>query len=257
MKQEIIDVIKKYIVVDEETIDVRLTNQTNDDGTNGAPSLYANIPIVNIKNDMMAEKIKDFEGVDFNKEMGIPTYTENVSAKGHSWKAATCMSPKTCSTCNATEGKALGHVKDSDGYCTRCNQKITIDMNTVVGNPNECATTKLFGFCFYKNSVDGIKVCWGGKNLSGKTVNYYSITIYFYNAVGDPAYSEHTGRSSKTIKYVGPVEPGQDLLIFGIVDYVPTCSKVLIGEITLEYSDGTSDTGWYGWYTTYRNSAIR
>lgn len=76
MKQEIIDVIKKYIVVDEDSIDVRLTNQANDDGTNGAPSLYANIPIVNIKNDMMAEKIKDFEGVDFNKEMGIPTYNE-------------------------------------------------------------------------------------------------------------------------------------------------------------------------------------
>lgn len=74
MKQEIIDVIKKYIVVDEESIDVRLTNQSNNDGTNGAPSLYANIPIVNIKNDMMAEKIKDFEGVDFNKEMGIPSY---------------------------------------------------------------------------------------------------------------------------------------------------------------------------------------
>ena len=71
MKQEIIDVIKKYIVVDEDAIDVRLTNQSNDDGTNGAPALYANIPIVNIKNDMMAEKIKEFEGIDFNKEIGI------------------------------------------------------------------------------------------------------------------------------------------------------------------------------------------
>ena len=71
MKQEIIDVIKKYIVVDEETIDVRLTNTPNEDGSNGAPSLYANIPIINIKNDMMAEKIKDFKGVDFNKEMGL------------------------------------------------------------------------------------------------------------------------------------------------------------------------------------------
>lgn len=79
MKQEIIDVIKKYIVVDEDSIDVRLTNQTKEDGTNGAPSLYANIPIVNIKNDMMAEKIKDFEGVDFNKEMGIPTYSESLN----------------------------------------------------------------------------------------------------------------------------------------------------------------------------------
>ena len=81
MKQEIIDVIKKYIVVDEETIDVRLTNQANIDGTNGAPSLYANIPIVNIKNDMMAEKIKDFEGVDFNKEIGIPSYVEPTPKK--------------------------------------------------------------------------------------------------------------------------------------------------------------------------------
>ena len=78
MKQEIIDVIKKYIVVDEDSIDVRLTNVQNEDGTNGAPALFANIPIVNIKNDMMAEKIKDFEGVDFNKEMGISDYYENA-----------------------------------------------------------------------------------------------------------------------------------------------------------------------------------
>ena len=51
MKQEIIDVIKKYIEVDEKEIDVRLTNKENEDGTNGAPALYANIPILNIKND--------------------------------------------------------------------------------------------------------------------------------------------------------------------------------------------------------------
>lgn len=52
MKQEIIDVIKKYIEVDEKEIDVRLTNKENEDGTNGAPSLYANIPILNIKNEV-------------------------------------------------------------------------------------------------------------------------------------------------------------------------------------------------------------
>ena len=49
MKQEIIEVIKKYIDVDENQIDVRLTNQENNDGSKGAPALYANIPIVNIK----------------------------------------------------------------------------------------------------------------------------------------------------------------------------------------------------------------
>lgn len=51
MKQEIIEVIKKYIDVDESAIDVRLTNKENEDGTNGAPALYANIPILNIKNE--------------------------------------------------------------------------------------------------------------------------------------------------------------------------------------------------------------
>lgn len=49
MKQEIIEVIKKYIDVDENAIDVRLTNKSNDDGTTGAPVLYANIPIMSVK----------------------------------------------------------------------------------------------------------------------------------------------------------------------------------------------------------------
>ena len=39
MKQEIIDVIKKYIVVDESSIDVRLTNKPNEDGTNRSTSI--------------------------------------------------------------------------------------------------------------------------------------------------------------------------------------------------------------------------
>lgn len=51
MKQEIIEVIKKYIDVDEKEIDVHLTNKANEDGTVGAPALYANIPIITIKNE--------------------------------------------------------------------------------------------------------------------------------------------------------------------------------------------------------------
>lgn len=52
MKQEIIEVIKKYIDVDENAIDVRLTNKANGDGLAGAPALYANIPIVSIKEEV-------------------------------------------------------------------------------------------------------------------------------------------------------------------------------------------------------------
>ena len=59
MKQEIIEVIKKYIDVDESAIDVRLTNKENSDGTNGAPALYANIPILNIKNEARKINVKE------------------------------------------------------------------------------------------------------------------------------------------------------------------------------------------------------
>lgn len=51
MRQEIIEVIKKYIDIDEKAMDVRLGAETNEDGTQGAPALYANIPIINIKDE--------------------------------------------------------------------------------------------------------------------------------------------------------------------------------------------------------------
>ena len=73
MKQEIIEVIKKYVEVDEKSIDVRLTNKENDDGTNGAPALYANIPILNIKNDARKIGKKELE----EKEDKEKNKTEN------------------------------------------------------------------------------------------------------------------------------------------------------------------------------------
>ena len=61
MKQEIIEVIKKYIDVEEKEIDVKLTNKTNEDGSVGAPALYANIPIAKIKNEKEIGNIKEKE----------------------------------------------------------------------------------------------------------------------------------------------------------------------------------------------------
>ena len=75
MKQEIIEVIKKYIEIDESAIDVRLTNKENEDGTNGAPALYANIPIVHIKNEKRKENVEN--AVEKPKEQEIEKKEEN------------------------------------------------------------------------------------------------------------------------------------------------------------------------------------
>ena len=67
MRQEIIEVIKKYIDIDESALDVRLKNQANEDGTQGAPVLYANIPILNIKDENKRLK-KELNKEDSSKE---------------------------------------------------------------------------------------------------------------------------------------------------------------------------------------------
>ena len=51
MKNEIVSVVQKYIDVDEDAMDIRLTTEPNEDGTNGIPRIYANIPIIQIKNE--------------------------------------------------------------------------------------------------------------------------------------------------------------------------------------------------------------
>ena len=73
MKQEIIEVIKKYVDVDEKDIDVKLTNKTNEDGTTGAPALYANIPIAGIKQDIkpLEEKKESDQKVENNSESDL------------------------------------------------------------------------------------------------------------------------------------------------------------------------------------------
>ena len=76
MKQEIIEVIKKYIDIDESAMDVRLTNKENNDGTNGAPALYANIPILNIKDEV--RKSVTVEENNENKQEVVEQNTEEV-----------------------------------------------------------------------------------------------------------------------------------------------------------------------------------
>lgn len=44
-------------------------------------------------------------------------------ALGHSYKDATCTAPKTCTTCGTTEGEALGH-DYVDGVCTVCGDSL-------------------------------------------------------------------------------------------------------------------------------------
>jgi len=57
VKGELIKVIKKYMEIDEEALDIQLTKVKSDAGDRIVPQLVANIPILNVKASE-AEKLK-------------------------------------------------------------------------------------------------------------------------------------------------------------------------------------------------------
>ena len=61
VKSEIIKVIKKYMEIDEEALDIQLTKIKSDEGDRIVPQLVANIPILNVK-------VSDAEKLNINTE---------------------------------------------------------------------------------------------------------------------------------------------------------------------------------------------
>ena len=95
MKQEIVDVVKKYIDVDETDMDVKLENRINNDGTSGAPALYANIPIMGINE----EKKKESQEISKAKKEEEKIEKDNSASKEN-------INKKTVSAIKSTEKKA-------------------------------------------------------------------------------------------------------------------------------------------------------
>ena len=61
VKGEIIKVIKQYMEIDEDSLDIQLTKTKSDAGDRIVPALVANIPILNVKS-------SDAEKINIEKE---------------------------------------------------------------------------------------------------------------------------------------------------------------------------------------------
>lgn len=49
MKNDIIQVISKYVVIDSEGLDIKITQTESEDNNGTVPALFANIPIKDVK----------------------------------------------------------------------------------------------------------------------------------------------------------------------------------------------------------------
>ena len=160
--------------------------------------------------------------------------TEGTAA-GHKWANATCTTPKKCKVCGATTGSKLGHdVKDF--ICRRCKE-------TVITRGEVKEVIDIIDPRYSVNSVGGIDQNMVFENKSKtKTINYITMEIEFYNAIGDVIKNDIGGKATALLSYTGPLGPGKkssrqywDACFYNKTYSGTMCFK----EIKIEYSDGT------------------
>ena len=103
MKKEIIDVIKKYIEIDEDALEVELTRGL-EAGLEG-PALYANIPIKNVK--PMAPKVDEDDGEDH-----LDDDEEQIAELEEAINKATDGTPLTEEQADAVADAILTHIEE-------------------------------------------------------------------------------------------------------------------------------------------------
>ena len=80
-------------------------------------------------------------------DCGEVVSTTEIPATGHAWADATCVAPKTCGTCQATEGEAAGH-NFVEGTCSVCGTPETHVCNFVAGETVDPTCTEA-GYTVY------------------------------------------------------------------------------------------------------------
>ena len=63
MKQDIVKVMQKYVIVDEKTVEIEMTNSIKNDGLRSETGFVIKAPIINVKNEMKAGNIQITEEI--------------------------------------------------------------------------------------------------------------------------------------------------------------------------------------------------
>ncbi|MBR6514753.1 MAG: hypothetical protein IKT46_07990, partial [Clostridia bacterium] len=132
-----------------------------------------------------------------------PDVTKTIAATGHSYAAATCTKPQTCTKCGATTGSALGHASVTDAavaatcttagktqgaHCSRCNAVLTAQQ-----------TVPATGHNYDSGVITTQPTCL---NAGVKTFTCQNNTAHTYTEAVSA--KGHTAGSAKQENYVAP-----------------------------------------------------
>ena len=94
------------------------------------------------------------------------------SALGHSYKDATCTNPKTCTKCGATDGNKVEH-SYTDGKCSFCGEEDAINPQVYFSPVDYVSLEK------QENGISVIQLLWDGRE-------YVLADTLYVKAGGDP-----------------------------------------------------------------------
>ncbi len=133
----------------------------------------------------------------------------------------------------------MNEVKDGSKYCS--DHYVEIDMRKNLSNSS-------FGFTL--NSAGGIEFDFSAKNSTQKTIKYVRFKVYLRNKVDDLIKDEITREYYVDVEIIGPFSPGSNIRMSNeIIGYNDDLNRIDINDITLVYSDGTSETGSFNYYS--------
>jgi len=112
--------------------------------------------------------------------------------------------------------------------------------DTSIGIPYPC-------YFQWKINTGEYTILWEAPNTSGKTMGNITVKYYAYDRYGNQL--EFTTFATKELvtKYTGTCSPFSRFRISDNLKWLSgTVSRIVIGEITIEYTDGSKQTIWYG-----------
>ncbi|WP_334077529.1 hypothetical protein [Paenibacillus sanfengchensis] len=192
---------------------------------------------------MMAMMISFLAGI-----YAAPTIQKNVFGKPAAAEEATGTAGVKETGTNAGASDTNSGSAKSEQNSADAKQKQGDSNSAKVVTGGEIGEPLTFNYSI--NSADGVKLTWEAKNLTGKTINYYTVVISTFNPVGDPSYDQMSDESTFKLKVVGPVKPDETLLLFDLFTYQGALHTIKIDKILLEYDDGTTETIDYGYETS-------
>lgn len=166
----------------------------------------------------------------------------------HIWKSATCKDVKTCTKCGEMQGGLVAH-NYSEGKCIWCHkedpnyiEEISLD-SVFPGKP------ELF-IAYHTNKVGRVGFNLWHKYVGKKTINYITITYTLYDRIGNPTPDDITGKTSGKIRFIGPIQTGEDRAFYQIETdiYCDAMQYFSIDSIYFEFADGTTAKCDYNWY---------